>query len=443
MTQTVTTPQAQQPEPKKYDGLLDNLQRDAFSYIYNEVNLQNGLLLDKTADNWPSSIAATGIALTAYPIAVERGYMERDEAIKRTLTTLRFFWNSTQSKAPNATGYKGFYYHFLNMNDGSRAWHSELSTSDSAFFLAGALTVAQYFEQDTEQENEIRKLADDLYRRADWQWAMNNGKTLTHGWMPESGFLQYRWEGYDEALLMYILGLGSPTHPLPDESYDAWGKTYIWKKLYDIEYLYAGPLFIHQLSHMWVDLRGVQDRYMRERDMDYFENSRRATLIQREYAIQNPQGFEGYCDTCWGITASDGPGPLTLKIKGVERRFYDYIARGVPYGPDDGTIAPWVVVASLPFAPEVVLPTIEYFVEHVHVKEQNPYGFKASFNPTYPDKSHSKFGWISPWHYGINQGPIVMMVENYRSGFLWNLMKKNPYILNGLHRAGFTGGWLA
>lgn len=443
MIQTVATAQLHQPEPKKHDTLLDNLQRDSFSYIENEVNLKNGLLLDKTAANWPSSIAATGIALTAYPIAVERGYMERDEAIKRTLTTLRFFWNSTQSKAPNATGYKGFYYHFLNMDDGSRAWHSELSTIDSAFLLAGALTVAQYFDRETEQENEIRKLGDDLYRRADWQWAMNNGKTLTHGWMPESGFLQYRWEGYDEALLMYILGLGSPTYPLPDESYAAWSKTYTWKKIYGIEYLYAGPLFIHQLSHMWVDLHGIQDRTMRERGMDYFENSRRATLVQREYAIQNPQGFEGYCDTCWGITASDGPGPLTLKIKGVERRFYDYIARGVPYGPDDGTIAPWVVVASLPFAPEVVLPTVEYFVEHVHVKEQNPYGFKASFNPTYPDKSHSKYGWISPWHYGINQGPIVMMVENYRSGFLWNLMKKNPYIINGLHRAGFTNGWLA
>ena len=197
----------------------------------------------------------------------------------------------------------------------------------------------------------------------------------------------YRWEGYDEALLLYVLGLGSPTYPLPEESYQAWLSTYVWKKIYDYEFVYAGPLFIHQLSHIWVDFRGIQDAYMRDKGLDYFENSRRATYVQREYAIHNPLEFALYDKDCWGITASDGPGPATLKVDGVERQFFDYVARGVPHGPDDGTIAPWAVVASLPFAPEIVLPAIRYFTDRVKLEQADSYGFKASFNPTYPVKS--------------------------------------------------------
>jgi hypothetical protein len=237
-------------------------------------------------------------------------------------------------------------------------------------------------------------------------------------------------------MLLYILGLGSPTHPLPESSYTAWASTYEWKKCHGQEYLYAGPLFTHQLSHIWIDFRRIQDAFMRDKNSDYAENSRRAMYIQQQYAMANPLGFAGYNHCCWGITASDGPGPTILRINGIQRQFYDYIGRGVPYGPDDGTIAPWAVMASLPFAPEIVLPVIDHCIYKLKLKEGNRYGFKASFNPTYPG------GWISPWHYGLNQGPIVLMVENYRTGLLWQLMRNCPYIVSGLRRAGFTGGWL-
>jgi hypothetical protein len=424
------------------DAELEALQHDTFSYFLHETNPHNGLVRDKTASDWPASIAATGLALAGYPVVVERGFITRATAIEQILATLRFFWTSPQGSEPDATGYHGFYYHFLDMQTGRRAWNCELSTVDSTILLAGALTAAVYFDADTTEEKEIRTLADALYRRADWSWAQNGGMTVTHGWKPESGFLEWRWQGYDEALVLYILGLGSPTHPLPEESYAAWASTYEWKSSYGYDYLYAGPLFTHQISHVWIDLRGIRDAFMRDKDIDYFENSRRATYVQQRYAIDNPFKFAGYSKDCWGITASDGPGPDSIKVKGIERQFFDYLARGVPYGPDDGTIGPWAVVASLPFAPEIVLPAIDYLVHQVDLKKGNPYGFKATFNPTYPDKSGNPYGWVSPWHYGINQGPINPMIENYRTGLVWRLMRNCPYVVTGLRRAGFTEGWL-
>ena len=422
-------------------ALLARLQRKTFQYFWTEVNSANGLVIDSTKEGWPASIAAIGMALAIYPVGVERSFITRKEAVARTLTTLRFFWQSPQGSAADATGYRGFYYHFLDMETGKRAWNCELSTIDTTFLLAGALTAALYFNHDSEAENEIRSLADVLYRRADWQWAQNGGATVTMGWKPESGFLPFRWQGYDEALLLYILGLGSPTHPLPPESYKAWSTTYEWKHLYGHELLHAGPLFTHQLSHIWLDLRGVQDDFMRDHGLDYFENARRATYVQQEYAMRNPLGFAGYGEYCWGLTASEGPGPATRLVDGVERVFLDYVARGVPQGPDDGTVAPWAVVASLPFAPEIVIPTLQHF-NQIDVGVAHPYGLEATFNPTFPTEHGKRHGWLSPWHYGINEGPIIMMIENHRTSFLWDLMKKCPYIVSGLRKAGFTGGWL-
>lgn len=424
------------------DAGLEKLQHDSFNYFLYETNPANGLVIDKTETDWPASIAATGLALASYPVAVERGFMPRAAAVERTLTTLRFFWNSPQGPEPDATGYQGFYYHFLDMQTGRRAWQCELSTIDTVFLLAGALTAGMYFEADTADEHEIRTLADRLYRRADWQWAQDGGATVTHGWKPESGFLKYRWEGYDEALLLYILGLGSPTHPLPESAYPAWAATYRWEHYYGYDYLYSGPLFTHQLSHIWVDFRGIQDAFMRARGIDYFENSRRATYVQREYAIDNPLNFAHYGAHCWGLTASEGPGPDTLNVAGRERKFFDYAARGVPYGPDDGTIAPWALAASLPFAPEIVLPVLDCCIHDLKLTESNRYGFKASFNPTYPAASGNPLGWVSPWYFGLNEGPTVLMIENYRTGLLWQLMRDCPIIVGGLRRAGFRGGWL-
>jgi len=420
---------------------LDTLQRNTFEYFLKESNPANGLVPDNTRPGAPSSIAAVGLALACYPVGAERGFITRADAIRRTLTSLRFFRDSRHSEERTATGYKGFYYHFLDMRTGERTWNSELSTIDTTYLLAGGLLAAAYFDRDTNDEREIRSTALDLYHRADWQWAQNGAMTVSHGWKPERGFLKYRWEGYNEALLLYVLGLGSPTHPLPNDSYAAWTARYRWKKLYGIEFLYAGPLFIHQLSHVWIDFRAIQDDVMRGRGLDYFENSRRGAHVQRQYAIRNPRGFTGYNENCWGITASDGPGPARRKVNGVDRCFYDYRARSVPFGADDGTIAPWAVAASLPFAPEIVLPALEHF-NATYPEITSDYGFKCSFNPSFTVGTPRARGWISEGYYGLDQGPVVLMIENYRSGLVWQLMRECPSIVTGLRRAGFTGGWL-
>ena len=428
-------------QPPLSEERLSTLQRQTFEYLRCETNPDNGLVADKTQDGSPASIAAVGLALAAYPIAVERAFIDRAEARERTLATLRFFWNSPQGSQPNATGYKGFYYHFLDMKTGRRVWKSEISTIDTTYLLAGALAAAMYFDRDTKDEREVRRLAEALYSRADWHWAQNGGLTVTHGWKPETGFIKYRWTGYSEALILYVLGLASPTFPLPKESYRAWTRTYKWKSLYGHEFLYAGPLFIHQLSHMWIDFRGIQDEYMTGKAIDYFENSRRAIYAQQSYAMRNPKRLQGYDRYCWGITASDGPGPAVLQINGRTRRFHDYVARAIPYGPDDGTLAPWAVAASLPFAPEVVLPSLKR-INRNYPDMTSKYGFKCSYNPTFTSNSRKEKAWVSQGYYGLDQGPIVMMIENYRSGLLWRMMRRCPYIVAGLQRAGFRNGWL-
>ena len=428
-------------EPSLSDESLAKLERDTFKYFANEINPDNGLIPDNTKQGAPCSIAVVGFALTTYPIAVERGYMTRAQAIKQCLLSLRFFHDGPQGREPDAIGYKGFYYHFLDMKTGRRVWKSEVSTIDTTYLLAGALTSAMYFDRETKAEREIRDLAKALYERADWQWAQNGGLTVTHGWKPETGFIRYRWTGYSEALILYILGLASPTFPLPEESYQAWTRTYKWKKLYGHEFIYAGPLFIHHLSHMWIDFRRIQDAYMRDKAIDYFENTRRAIYAQQAYAMRNPKKYKGYDRFSWGITASDGPGPAVRKINGRTIRFYDYIARSIPYGPDDGTLAPWAVAGSLPFAPEVVLPSLKR-INKVYPDMTSKYGFKCSYNPTFSDGRSKGAGWVSKGYYGLDQGPIVMMIENYRSGLIWRLMRRCPHIVKGLRRAGFTGGWL-
>ena len=429
------------PEPLG-EKALDTLQRDTFGYFLDETNRANGLVPDSTRDGAPSSITAVGFALAAYAVGAERGFITRADALERTLTTLRWFWNSPQGEDRDATGYRGFFYHFLDMQTGRRANACELSTIDTTFLIAGALAAAAYFDRDANDEREIRTLADALYRRMDWQWAQNGGVTVVHAWTPEGGFFNARWEGYNEAILLYVLGLGSPTHPLPEESYAAWTRTYRWKTLYGQEMLYGGSLFIHQLSHMFIDFRGIHDAYMRERGIDYFENSRRATYAHQAYAIRNPKGFVGYGEHCWGITASDGPGPATRRIDGIARRFYDYTARGIPYGPDDGTIAPWAAVASLPFAPEIVLPQMRY-VDDTYPHVMSRYGLKCSFNATFTDGPLGASVWHSQRYFGLDQGPVVLMIENHRSQFMWNVMKRCPYLVTGLRRAGFADGWLS
>lgn len=422
------------------EELLDRFQRAAFGYFLNQINAENGLVADTSRAGSPASIAVVGFALSCYPVGVERGWMARADAAAHTLVTLRFFWNSVQNEQPEATGYKGFYYHFLDMKTGKRVWQSELSLIDTTLLLAGALAASIYFSGDTPDETEIRDLSDALYRRVDWQWACGGEATVRQGWKPDSGFLNYGWDGYNEGTILYILGLASPMHPLPVSAYGSWTATYQWENIYDYDFLYAGPLFIHQFSHAWVDFEGIRDRFMREKRSDYFENSRRATYVQREYAYRNPHGFEGYGQDCWGITAGDGPPFQILKTDGVERRFFGYAARGVPYGPDDGTICPWAPLASLPFAPEIALPALRHICER-YPEIVHDCRLPTGFNPMLAGSGPS--GWVSEGYFGLDQGILVLMIENYRTRLIWKLMRRCPYIGSGLRRAGFAGGWLS
>jgi hypothetical protein len=421
------------------DALLEHLQRAAIDYFLHTTNPANGLVADTTREGSPCSIAVVGFALSAYAIAVERGWLARDEALARSLAVLRFFRDSEQGEAPLATGYRGFYYHFLDMHSGRRVWQCELSMIDTALLLAGALTASSYFTADTAPERELRAIVDMLYRRVDWCWAQGGESTMRQGWKPESGFLNYGWDGYNEGLILYVLALGSPTHAIDLGHYAAWTATYQWENIYDIDFLYAGPLFIHQFSHAWIDFRGIRDAFMREKHCDYFENSRRATEVQREYARRNPHSFRGYAEDCWGLTACDGPNdpPAALATTGLP--LLGYAARGVPYGPDDGSIGGWAPLASLPFAPEPALRATRAMLRRypeILPKQQ----FASSFNPSLAAADGP--AWVAAGHFGLDQGIVSLMIENHRSGLVWRLVRGCPAIRRGLQRAGFRGGWL-
>jgi len=422
------------------DALLDRVQRAAFGYFLENHNPDNGLMADTSRTGAPASIAAVGFALSAWPVGVERGWISRAEAAKRTLTALRFFLGSPQSEDPDVTGYRGFYYHFLDMQTGRRMWRSELSLIDTTLLLAGVLTAGAYFDGAAADEGEIRQGAEAFYRRIDWTWSADGAPTARQGWKPESGFLHYGWEGYSEGTIAYVLGLASPTHPLPASAFEAWSATYQWEDIYDVEFLYAGPLFIHQYSQAWIDFAGIRDAFMREKRCDYFENSRRAMLVQREYARRNPHGYRGYGEDCWGLTAGDGAGFTSRDLDGRERRFLGYSARGAPYGPDDGTIGPCAAVACLPFAPELALRALRHFHDRYPEMIRDS-RLPSGFNPTWPGAGPA--GWVSEVDVGLDQGAVVLMIENHRSGLIWRLMRRCPHIALGLRRAGFTGGWLS
>ncbi len=421
------------------DTWLDGMQRAAFEYFAQQVDPHNGLVTDTSRANSPVSIAVVGFALSSYPVAVERGWMSRADALRHSLTALRFFRDSDQSGTPQATGYKGFYYHFLDIRSGARVWQSELSMIDTALLIAGALTAAMYFRADTPDERELGRIADALYRRIDWRWAQDGGETIRQGWKPECGFLHYGWEGYSEAIVLYALAMGSPTHPISGGCYHAWTATYQWENLYGYDYLYAGPLFVHHFSHAWIDFRDIRDKFMREKRSDYFENSRRAVLVQRKYAWLNPHGFAGYDDNGWGLTACDGPSDEMPDVANETRHLFGYAARGVPYGPDDGTLSAPAVLASLPFAPDIALEGVHSML--LRYPEILSEGRLASaFNPSLARADGP--AWVSAGHYGLDQGIVLMMIENHRSGLIWRLMRACPYLIDGLHHAGFRGGWL-
>ena len=441
---------AAEPLSAADEAMLDGLQHAAFDYFVLHGNRRNGLVADTSRPGSHASIAVVGFALSAYPVGVERGWMTRGEALQRSLAALHFFRDSDQSGARESTGYQGFYFHFLHMDSGRRAWRCEVSLIDTALLLAGMLTAAAYFTAAAADEAELRALVDTLVHRVNWCWAQPRDAAVVHGWKPGSGFLNYGWEGYSEALLLYALGLGSPTHALTDASFPAWTGTYQWENLYGIDFLYAGPMFIHQFSHAWIDFRGIRDGFMREKHCDYFENSRRATYVQREYAIRNPRSFVGYDDESWGLSAGDGPSTPRQRVAGRRQSFYGYAARGVPWGPDDGTISGPSVLSSLVFAPELVLPALRRMQARGAAPDDGlarVSGYNDTVRAGAPvaaaANSRRAAGWVSEGLFGLDQGMTVLMVENFRTGLLWRLLRGSAPIRTGLRRAGFRGGWLA
>jgi len=439
-------------DPRRAEAFLDTLQRRTFDWFWEQTSNETGL----TPDRWPtrsfSSVGAIGFALTAYPIGAERGYVTRAQTATRVLNTLRYLYRAPQGdQATGVTGHRGFFYHFLHMDSGLRFERVELSTIDTALMLAGALFCQSYYTGSAPEEISIRAYADSLYRRADWAWARNRLPAVNMGWKPEQGFLTHDWRGYNEAMILYVLALGSPTHPVEPAAWTEWTKTYEWREFHGQPHVNFAPLFGHQYSHVWIDFRGIRDAYMREKGIDYFENSRRATISQRAYAIANPAGWKDYSGQIWGLTAADGPLDVTLNIGGRERRFFTYAARGAAANEirDDGTIAPTAAGGSVPFAPELTIPALIAMREKYGEPLFSRYGFLDSFNPTFDvdrKPQHGRVvrgvGWFDTDYLGIDQGPILAMIENHRTGLVWQVMRTNPYIRTGLQRAGFTGGWL-
>ncbi|MHB1058625.1 MAG: glucoamylase family protein [Rhodanobacter sp.] len=436
-------------------ALVGDLEQRSFRFFWDSANPANGLVPDHYPGESFSSIAAVGFGLTAYGVGAQRGYITRAQAADRTLATLRFFDSAPQNDSEDdASGYRGFFYHFLDMHSGKRfARWTELSTVDTALLLSGVLFAQSYYDRDTPQEREIRALADRIYRRVDWTWAQARPPLISMGWTPGGRFIPQDWEGYNEGMLIYVLALGSPTHPVDADAWTAWTKTYApnWGKFQGQQLLNFGPLFGHQYSHVWIDFRGIRDAWNREHGLDYFENSRRAVIAQRNYAIANPDGWTGYGPNVWGLTASNGPGGIVVEGHGRRMEFHGYTARGAGLGylVDDGTIAPTAAGGSIAFAPELAIPALETMKQRYGKSIYGKYGFVDAFNPSFHMQTELRTGkllptgWVDSVYLGIDQGPIVLMIENWRSDFVWNVMKKNPYIRKGLVRAGFEGGWLA
>ena len=400
------------------DEFLDLVEQRSAAYFWTEANPANGLVRDRSQSTSAASIAAVGFGLSAIATGIDRGWISREAGRERVLTTLRFFWTAPQNASTSgATGHRGFFYHFLDMTTGRRAGQSELSTIDTALLLAGVLDARQYFAGADADETAIRAFADSIVNRVEWTWAAPRSPRVALGWSPEGGFIGFDWVGYNEAMLIYLLGLGSATHPLPDGAWAAWTAGYDWQTLYGFSFVTFPPLFGHQYSHAWVDFRGVRDDYMRGRNSDYFENSRRATLAQRAYSIDNPNNHPNYRADEWGLTASDVQG--------------GYAARGAPPAQnDEGTIAPTAPGGSVPFAYDETRAVLRTMYRTYGPLLWGPYGFRDAYNV--------RQGWFATDFLGIDQGPFVLMIENARTGAVWARMRQDPDLQRGLLRAGFA-----
>lgn len=395
------------PEPLSDEELLDRIQRQSLDFFLMESNPKNGLVRDRAnnfsrgAGNSPASIASVGFALTAYAVGVERDWLDINTARERTYQTLQFFLN----EAPHE---HGFFYHFMNMNTGKNTRQSELSPIDTTLFLAGALFAAEYYE-----DTAIRDLAMKIYERVDWKWMLHNGETFAMAWSPSTGFSRHRWDTYCESMIMYLLAIASPTHPIPAESWKAFNRPVGSYGSYRV--IQMPPLFTHQYSHIWIDFRDKNDGFA-----DYFKNSVNATLANRQFAIDQAPLFKSYGPNSWGITASDGPG--------------GYKAYGAPPGwaEHDGTVAPTACGGSIVFTPKESIACMRHFYEKHYDKLWGQYSFSDAFNL---DKN-----WFAQEVIGIDQGTLLLMIENYRTGMIWKTMEKNTYLQEAMKTVGFKPG---
>jgi len=401
------------------DSFLDYIQQANFDYFWYAANPSNGLVPDRSATGSACSIAAVGFGLTAIGIGIDHGWISRSQGVARVLTTLNTFLQGPQGANTSGTiGYNGWFYHFLNMNTALRAPSSELSSIDTTLLLAGILYSKQYFNGTNSDETTIRTMADTIFNRVDWNWMAQGTNAVAMGWQPTTGFTNYgNWIGYDEGMLLYLLGLGIATNPLPASAWTQWTTGYAWATNYGHAYVPFPPLFGHEYSHCWVDFRHIADDYMNRHNSSYFENSRRAALAQVAYCIANPAHWIGYGSNVWGLTACDGP--------------TGYEARGAPPAlNDDGTIAPTAPGGAMAFTPEYSLPALQYFYSHYRPHIWTAYGFHDAFNLSAQ--------WYDTDELGIDQGPIVIMIENYRTQRPWRLFMQNSEVQRGLQQAGFV-----
>jgi hypothetical protein len=385
------------------DQFLNELEHSNFLFFWEQANPETGLIKDRCNvrekdTSLAASIASTGFGLTAICIGEQRGFVSHADARLRVIAALSFLWH----KLPT---HRGFFYHFANINTGERIWDSEVSSVDTALLLCGVLTCRQHFHDDM-----IAELAHAIFDRVDWTWVSEDTSLLSHGWTPELGFIPSRWDLYSELMMIYLLGMGSSSHPLDSETWFAWKRTVFE---YDgLRYIGSfAPLFVHQYSQAWFNFRGKKDRYA-----DYFHNSMIATDVHRRFCVELNEQFSDYSDALWGITASDSQN--------------GYVAWGGPpaMGPIDGTVVPAATGGSLPFLPDATMRVLRTIHDH-YPKAWCRYGFVDAFNPL--------TDWYDTDVVGIDTGITMLMAENARSGFVWDTFMKNPEAQRGMVNAGF------
>ncbi|MBN1268661.1 MAG: hypothetical protein JXB04_03665 [Kiritimatiellae bacterium] len=387
------------------EELLEFIQRKTFDFFWLESSPVTGLTKDRSVRYGAASTGATGFTLTAICIGIERGWISYEDGYRRALKTLKALRYATAQE-------RGFWVHWVNAHTGQRDGRSEVSSVDSALCLGGVLTCREYFK-----EKEIKDLADEIFKAVEWAWMMGDDAEsglLYMGWAPEHGFKGFiTWDMFAEEMLMYLLGLGSPTFPLPEKSWHSFARPV--KTYGDQTYIYHDGecMFVYLYSHCWVDFRNTHDAYA-----DYFKNTAAAVRSNKRFCQDNAEKSRTYREGFWGISASDGP--------------RGYAAFAALFGMHDGTIPPYSACGALPFAPEICLPTIRQMLAEYGDRVWIDCGFVSAFNL---DRN-----WFSIEAIGIDQGLILLGIENYRTGNVWKWFMKNPYIRAGMKRAGFERG---